>query len=399
MVFSMTNIKLLKVDLITTSPLVIGVRESERGTLYISPKQIIPGVSFHGALMKALSDLGIKSVNEENALKTFTTPLYPTSNTSKYLFKDINVAHVLSFYGKGLKQKYVISCGLRRILEDFVNRGYDLLTCISNTIRNFMSELEEKAIKYGVNLLFNVADMKSAQGLPIEKVDSLWCITSVKKGIYIENVVDRARGSVYVGTLYGYEYVESGSMFTGYIACYDGLYDEVKDLRDIEVSIGKGRGRGFGKARVRVSELSISELRDLCPIREGLFIVKSLAPTFTVDVLPRPIIVGDVIETLSGLKLKVLGVIGSNTEVYSGWSRLYHTPKISIECNSPGTLFIMDVEDGVVDECACMELLLGLIRGNIPGFNMFQPITWSVHEDPLYMDLDEFIKSVVIRFG
>jgi hypothetical protein len=410
MVFSMNNIKLFKVDLMTLTPVIVGVRGSERGVLYTSPKRVIPGVTFHGAFMKALSDLGAKVVNEETALKIYTTPLYPTLDSSKYLFKDVSVAHALSLYGKGskqkritpydgeIKQRYVISCGLRRLLEDFSVKKYDLLTCVSSTIKNFISELESKAVKYGVELLFNAADMKSAQGSPIMREGNLWYITPVKKGMYIENVVDNVRRSVHVGVLYGYEFIMHGTLFTGYIACYEGnnLCDEIKDLaktsRSIEVFIGKGQGRGFGKSEVRISELSITVLRDLLPIKEELFIANTLAPTFVMNILPRPIASGDAIETLSGFRFRVLGVIGSNTEVYSGWSRLHHTPKVSIRCNTPGTLLIMKSEDGVISEEVCIELLLGLVKGGLPGFNIIQPIVWSVREDPLYVNLDDFLR-------
>jgi len=108
--------------------------------------------------------------------------------------------------------------------------------------------------------------------------------------------------------------------------------------------------------------------------------------------MPRPVSVGDMLETLSGVKLMVKHVIGSRIDTYTGWSRLRHSPKLVIRGNAPGTIIIAELSETKLSEDACIELLMGMLRNSLPGFNTFH----VVRRDPLYISPDTYISIAKI---
>jgi hypothetical protein len=254
-------------------------------------------------------------------------------------------------------------------------------------------------IRHGVGVSVNVADLKLAQGVAIEKVSSsgaeIWRKVKVRKGMYLENAVDRARGSVYAGALYGYEYIAPETVFTGYVACRDGqgLCDGLSKVSKAEILIGKGQGRGFGRARIEVEQVKPEEIVKVsCPIGEKLVALVSSSISFVADPMPRPVSVGDMLETLSGVKLMVKHVIGSRIDTYTGWSRLRHSPKLVIRGNAPGTIIIAELSEAKLSEDTCIELSMGMLKNSLPGFNTFH----VVRRDPLYVSPDTYISITKI---
>jgi hypothetical protein len=388
------SVEVFKADLTLESPAIISAKGAERGMIYTSPKPLIYGSTLHGALSRAV--LGRRNVDVERALNTYVTTLCPFSAGQRLLYLDVTVAHAMSFRGKGDFKRYVFSTGLLNLLRRVEQGSKDLGEALVECTGAFMEELERKIAERGLYHAINPADIKPARGQPVESEGGLWRAVSVRRGVYLENAVDRARGSVWLGALYGYEYIEPGTAFTGLVGCPEnrGLCGELAGFRELVVYVGRGQGRGFGKAKLSLRGLEPRELERLCPLGEELFIASAVAPTYIYEAPPRPLLPGDVLETLSGLKLKVLAVIGGEVETYTGWSRLRHSPKLVFECNAPGSLLVLKTLEGKVDSTSCLEIMLGMFKGSIPGFNAMHPLAWRGREDPLRVDLDRLLGAV-----
>jgi hypothetical protein len=390
------NIELYHVTLTLTSPVIVGAKGSERGLLYTVTRDIVPGPAFHGALVKAIaSTVYSGSIITLPALQTFVTPLYPVTRSGK-LYRDVTIAHALSIHGKGYASSIIASYNVEKVIE-LLEHGLKLEEAIVKTINDHLEALHSYSLRLEMGLSINVADLKSAQGVVVvkDRVGSadVWKKVRVRKHVYLENAVDRVRGSVYAGALYGYEYIVPGTLFTGYVACLSGqgLCREVSSIAGADVVIGKGQGRGFGRARIEIRQVTVeSEAKACCPVGEKLVALIATSPSFVVDPIPRPVRAGDVLETLSGARLVIKHVIGSRLDVYAGWSRLRHSPKLVVRGNALGTILVAEVANGKLTEPLCIELMMGMLKNSLPGFNTFHVI----RRDPLYTSPETLVNLV-----
>jgi hypothetical protein len=391
------GVDLYRVVLTLFSPTIVSAKGSERGLLYTITKEIIPGPTFHGALIKSLTLNVYPGSNvESSALQTFATPLYPVTTRDSKLYNDVTVAHALSIHGKGRASAIVTSYSIEKVLA-LLEQGSELEEAIAKSISEYLEVLYSESLKLGAGLSINIADLKSTQGVAVEKIGiggvDVWSKVKVRKGVYLENAVDRVRGAVRAGAFYGYEYIAPGTVFTGYVACLSGqgLCKDLPTINGVDILVGKGQGRGFGRARIEVKQVKVEDIvKVCCPLDEKLVALISTSPSLVADPIPRPIRVGDVLETVSGAKLVVKHVIGSRVDVYTGWSRLRHSPRLVIRGNAVGVILIAEVVDDKLSESLCLELMLGMIRNSLPGFNTFQ----VVKKDPLYISPDTFVKIV-----
>jgi hypothetical protein len=390
------NIELYHVTLTLTSPAIVGARGSERGLLYTVMRDIVPGPSFHGTLVKAIaSNMYSGSIITPSTLQTFVTPLYPVTRGGK-LYRDATIAHALSIHGKGYASSIITSYNVEKVI-DLLEHGLKLEEAIVKTITDYLDALHSYSLRLEMGLSVNVADLKSAQGVVVEKdhVGSaeVWKKVRVRKGAYLENAVDRVRGSVYAGALYGYEYIVPGTLFTGYVACSSGqgLCRDVSGIAGADVVIGKGQGRGFGRARIEIRQVAVeNEAKTCCPVGEKLVALIATSPSFVADPIPRPVRAGDILETLSGVKLVIKHVIGSRLDVYVGWSRLRHSPKLVVRDNALGTILVAEVDNSKLTEPLCVELMMGMLKNSLPGFNTFQVI----RRDPLHTSPETLVNLV-----
>ena len=390
------NIELYHVTLTLTSPAIVGARGSERGLLYTVMRDIVPGPSFHGTLVKAIaSNIYSGSIITPSTLQTFVTPLYPVTGGGK-LYRDATIAHALSIHGKGYASSIITSYNVEKVI-DLLEHGLKLEEAIVKTITDYLDALHSYSLRLEMGLSVNVADLKSAQGVVVEKdhVGSaeVWKKVRVRKGAYLENAVDRVRGSVYAGALYGYEYIVPGTLFTGYVACSSGqgLCRDVSGIAGADVVIGKGQGRGFGRARIEIRQVAVeNEAKTCCPVGEKLVALIATSPSFVADPIPRPVRAGDILETLSGVKLVIKHVIGSRLDVYVGWSRLRHSPKLVVRDNALGTILVAEVDNSKLTEPLCVELMMGMLKNSLPGFNTFQVI----RRDPLHTSPETLVNLV-----
>jgi hypothetical protein len=83
-------------------------------------------------------------------------------------------------------------------------------------------------------------------------------------------------------------------------------------------------------------------------------------------------------------------VIGSRSDVYAGWSRLRHSPKFVVRGNALGTILVAEIANGKLTEPLCMELMMGMLKNSLPGFNTFQVI----RRDPLYTSPETLVNLV-----
>jgi len=390
------NIELYHITLTLTSPVIVGAKGFERGLLYTVTRDIVPGPTFHGALVKAIaSTVYSSSIITLPALQTFVTPLYPVTRGGK-LYRDVTIAHALSIHGKGYASSIIASYNVEKVIE-LLERGLKLEEAIVKTINDHLEALHRYSLQLEMGLSINVADLKSAQGVVVEKdrVGSadVWKKVRVRKHVYLENAVDRVRGSVYAGALYGYEYIVPGTLFTGYVACLSGqgLCREVSGIAGADIVIGKGQGRGFGRARIEIRQVAVeSEAKACCPVGEKLVALIATSPSFIADPIPRPVRAGDILETLSGARLVIKHVIGSRSDVYAGWSRLRHSPKLVVRGNALGTILVAEIANGKLTEHLCIELMMGMLKNSLPGFNTFQVI----RRDPLYTSPETLVNLV-----
>lgn len=388
------GVELYHIALTLSSPAIVSAKGSERGLLYTVASEVISGPTFHGALVRAIAfSVHLGTVDELHALQTFVTPLYPTTARDNSLYRDVTVTHALSAHGKGYASNIVVSYNIGGVIE-LLEYGMSLDEALMKVISDYAEVLQSFAMRSGIGLSINVADLKSAQGMPIERTNvssvEVWRRVKVRKGVYLENAVDRARGSAYAGALYGYEYIASGTVFTGYVACVEGkgLCNHLPSINGSEILIGKGQGRGFGRARVEVKRVNVEDVvKVCCPLEERLIALIALSPSFIVDPIPRPVGVNDTLETLSSTKLAIRYVIGSRVDTYTGWSRLRHGPKLTVRGNALGTILIAEVVNGKLTERLCLELMFGMFRNSLPGFNVFH----VVRRDPLYISPENFI--------
>lgn len=341
------------------SPTVVTSTHGYRGMTYTTVSDYLLGSVVRGALLTAMLNEGL--ITEESLTREarrprhYVTPaLYAPHDLSDVIpFGNVAFAHALSYKFKVRDE--VLSFGIGRLLER-LRSGKEVLdalselifeTSISLDVRAYSGALEDQARVFTCS-----AEAKGVSGSTIVRDGGAWRVVKPPKGIYVENAVERSRGSAAHGALYAYEYLEPGSRFAGLIFMREDseLRDAISTLAGscINVRIGRGLGRGFGIARLCLNGLTLPEgMVGEQLIRGGgeeHVVIYSASPTFTLNLGPRPIKEGDevTLKVFDNVlaEAKVLAVIGRSVIKHYGWSYRTGLPKLPIKALAPGTLLV-----------------------------------------------------------
>jgi len=371
------------------TPTVLTSTYGFRGMSYTVVSDYIPGSVVRGALLSELMIEGLLDKRDAdleavNPLHVFSPALHvPRDRAEAVPLKDVAFAHALAYQLKG--DNTVYSFGIEKLIER-VEKGVAVEEALTDIIGSTLESIDRDAYRTTTSSGFPVrssAEMKPASHSVIVRTDGSWRITKPGRGIYVENAVERSRGSAAHGMLYAYEYLKPGERFVGFIILSEHSY-LVKPLEDlargkcINVRIGRGLGRGFGLAELYIREadyklLSSSE-ESAC---EGLVAFYTFAPFAELDPLPRPPRAGEELEievfgNIVG-KAKVVAALGRGSVEYRGWSYRTSLPKLPVRALSPGSLIIAQLLDA-----KCDVLRLGAPVGLGPlsaqGFNIVVPL-------------------------
>lgn len=385
------------------SPLTISVKEGFKGFIYKTLREYIPGSVIKGGLLsKIVREYGtseaIKVVNEEGSDPQISiTQALACPNMNYTLFKNVLPTHPLCYRWKSEKQ--IKTFNIRDFIEGF-KKGKDL----RNAYSKIMSKIMEFHYKYFEtrNILRSSSEITSKPAIAIKK-NGGWEEVSVKTSMYLQVGIDKVSKKASPGLIYGYEYVEPGQYYTGFIAGRR-IKEIISALGDatLELRIGRGISRGFGTIIFKLCEMNVKdffkevlsrvvEVEDLKP-GEPL-ILYSLTPLVTEPLgsalkaeiknyleLPTYWISKNVGKLNAKLKLKIYGALSFGSEIYRGFSLRTATPKIAIKGLTKGTLLLCEITEvsGSLDE---LEKLLvytvfyGLDHLTTQGFNHVVPIT------------------------
>ncbi|PSN81897.1 hypothetical protein B9Q01_09540 [Candidatus Marsarchaeota G1 archaeon OSP_D] len=353
----MNNI-ILKYTIELLSPTIISSDEHQKGMLYKSGSQIIPGSMVKGAIMSQLyleKQIGLDKINveRENGSIRITPAVYSTDKRHS-LYKEIKIAHALTYYFK--KSKEVKSYPLNHLLN-----ATSFIDELERILYESNKKLDQEALKLSEEYeMWLSSETKPAQGKVIEKRENSWVIIDAKRDVYLENEIHSNRKAAKPGKLYAYETIRQGEVFTGYVSIPENFRDIFRN--ELSVRIGRGIGRGFGHARITFEELKIQE-KQLTQKRIPFVVI---APTFKLDPLPRPLRAGDKVGDI-----KIVCVITRiGEEVYRGWSYFTKSPKLPIRANALGTIFIGETETTKLENYAYM----GFDYYGSSGFNIIAPL-------------------------
>lgn len=360
------------VELLT--PTIITSPSGYRGLSYTIASSYIHGSLIRGALFSYLlfEKIMNKHQIDEEALnpRHSVSPALPVSKdmvSQAIPYDNTAFAHSLSYAFKG-ESGVIYSLGIDRLLE-LIRKGVKIEEALYTIIRRFSLSTDKRA--YGSGDVFSSSsETKRVLGETIAKRDGKWFKESPRVSIYIENAVDRARGSAAEGALYAYEYVEPGTTFVGYISVEEGS-EVSKALESIKgsnilVRIGRGIGRGYGISKLTL--ISATEKQRSIDLNSGSRIVLYMAsPVTNPEGLPKPLSPGDVMDMSlwdrhKVARVRIDSVIGGVTHRFYGWSYRTSLPKLPVEALIPGNLAVVSLEN--VYDRNLVELL------HITGFSI-----------------------------
>lgn len=378
------NIDVYKYVVEILTPTIITSPSGYRGLSYTISLNYIPGSTIRGALF---SYLMMEKLIDKQQLDN--EALNPSHSTSPALqipkdklnqaspYKDVAFAHSLSYTfkdGGGI----VYSLGLDKILTLVNKEGMKVEDALYRVMKEFIISLDVKA--YSSNIFVSSPETKKMLGEIIFRKDINWVRLDPKISIYVENAVDRARGSAFEGVLYAYEFIEPGSTFTGYISVEAGSQIS-KVLRSINrssiiVRIGRGIGRGYGISRLTLTRVE-TEYTDIDIYPGKRLIMYMASPAVNPIDLPRPISRGDMLELkiwdrYKVAKLRIEGIIGNITCKFYGWSYRTSLPKLPVESLVPGTLAIVLIEEVYNKDLVKLLHLTGFSILSSQGYNFIR---------------------------
>ena len=379
------------------TPALLLVKEGYRGMMYSGVADKVPGSTVRGSLLTWGIREGIisrdEAVKESLSPKHSVTTFLLTRETSR-MYEDVTLAHALSLtFKKGLGDGAIYSLGIDRLISKYVSKGASITPkdVLAELINEVMKEIDARGDELRCS-----ANTERVMGSSLTRVGDSWRLSKGLvgdvSGSYVGVAIDRIRRTSAPGALFGYEYVESGTVYSGIVSCSEGsvMCRVVEALRkgNAVIGVGKGTGRGYGLAKV----LSVEELspKVVSSVKEGDYVaLEVVGPTFTLKPhtstsapIPRPVTPGDevVVRNEGGsLKLEVVGVYGG-INVFRGWSLRTNTPKLAIKALDYGSLIIAKVRGNV-------ELLntlpyIGLNEFSSQGFNIVLPLVTDFLPSP-----------------
>jgi len=379
---------LYKLKLLT--PTIITSAYGFRGMSYTITTNFIPGSIVRGGILEKLIAEGLlikDDVNREavNPLHTVSPALpVPEAESEMLPLKDVVFAHALSYQVKG--DDAVYSFGLDELLER-IRKENDVDAALANLVLKTMISFDRKAYEDGAKkgyawVLRSSSEVKPSVHHVIARKDKSWHVVGLRKGIYVENAVERSRGSVAPGMLYAYEYIEPGQRFVGFITLSKNSYllqsFESVDGSCMKVRIGRGLGRGFGISELCLREIDSEVFAGGDVIKDSVVAIYTFSPFAIADPLPRPSKVGDEVEIDvfgEGIaKLKIIAILGREIVEYRGWSYRTLGPKLPVRALGPGSLLIARVLDLKKSDVLKFGSPVGLAPLSAQGFNIITPL-------------------------
>jgi len=372
------------------TPTIITSTYGFRGMSYTITTNFIPGSTIRGGIFTKLiiEDILTKDDADREAVNPLHTisPALPIheSQSEPLPLKNVAFAHALSYQIKG--DDAIYSLGLDELLEK-VRKGDSVDTALTNLLFKTMISFDRKAYEDITKRSFDQflkssTEIKPSIHLVITRRNGSWHIVGIRRGIYVENAVERSRGSAAPGMLYAYEYIEPGQRFAGLIVLSKDSYlmqpFESIDGSCIKMRIGRGLGRGFGVSELCLREIGIDMFVEGDTIRDNIIAIYTLSPFTIIDPFPRLPRIGDEIEVnvfgKTIAKLKIIAILGREVIEYRGWSYRTHKPKIPVRALAPGSLLITQILDFEKSDILKFGLPIGLDPLSAQGFNIIVPL-------------------------
>lgn len=339
------------------TPTIITSPSGYRGLSYTIVSNYINGSIVRGALFSylLLEKLITKDIvdSETRNPSHSVSPALPVpknmaSQAIPYL--DTAFAHSLSYTFKG-DGKIVYSLGIDKLLSQ-IRKGLRLEEAFYSIINEFVIARDREAYKHN-DIFTSSSETRKVLGDTIAKSGGRWIRVNPSLSVYVENAVDRARGSAAEGMLYAYEYIEPGSTFIGYISTEEKSYiskvlESIKNS-DILIRIGRGIGRGYGVSKLTLTPVEI-KAEDIYIESNNKFIMYAASPLVNPRGLPRPLAVSDEVELSLWDRYKVArvridGIISGATWRFYGWSYRTSFPKLPVEALIPGNLALVSLHE------------------------------------------------------